>query len=288
MFLKFIFVLLLPFLLQACSTTKYSIESYKKVNNELKKTYKLTRPDLISNYNLVKLDDTNCIFSKDLGLFANEKIYAQTYLQKFKSKHRSGLHLSKEAELKIRKISNILIRLQNKYKILTDKNYSSVKKIAKSDFNKANPREDLAKLDQIISHLPLMLPSYNAYCSSNYGIRKHPVSKRYKMHCGVDLAAHHQAPIYASASGTVSFIGKQNGYGTVVEINHGNNIKTKYAHLKKTFVRKEQKVIRAQVIALQGRSGSTRGDHLHFEVHLAGNHINPYDFIGHNYECISK
>lgn len=285
MITRFIFVLLLALLLQACGTSKYSIDSYQKVSNEIQKTYKLNRTDLVLSYDLARLDNTNCLFSKDLGLFANEKVYAQTYLQKFKSKYRSKVHLSREAKLKVKKISNLLIKLQNKYQILTKNNYQNIKNIATSDFSGVNPSKELAKLDKLISHLPLMLPAYNAYVSSSYGVRKHPITKERKIHCGVDLVAGQKSAIYASAAGKISFVGVQNGYGVVVEINHGNDIKTKYAHLHKTFVRLGQKVIRGQAIALQGRSGSAVGDHLHFEIHLAGNHINPYDFIGHNYEC---
>ncbi|MCP5375160.1 MAG: potassium-transporting ATPase subunit KdpA [Rickettsiaceae bacterium] len=186
------------------------------------------------------------------------------------------------------KITTLLTKLQNKYKILTKKHYQNVKRIARTDFNKINSKAELTELDQITSNLPLMLPSYNSYISSNYGIRKHPGNKKYKMHCGIDLVANYHAPIYASATGKVSFVGHQNGYGTTVEISHENNIKTKYTHLKKTFVKKGQKVIRSQAIALQGRSGNAHGDHLHFEIHIAGKHVNPYDFIGHNYECFKR
>lgn len=289
MSVRFILVLLFSLLLQACSTiSHYSIESYKKVRNELQKTYKLNRSDLVLSYDLAKINNTNCIFSKDFGLFANEKTYAQTYVQKFKSKYHYGANLSKEAKLKIKKISTLLIKLQHKYNILNRNNYHQVTKIARADFSKVNPSKELAKLDQIISHVPLMLPSYNPCLSSGYGIRKHPISKDTKMHCGIDLVAIQKAPIYSSANGKVSFVGSQNGYGSVVEINHGNNIKTKYAHLKKTFVRNGQKVVRGQAIAIQGKSGNAKGEHLHFEVHLAGKHINPYDFISHNYECDNK
>ncbi|NBU53063.1 MAG: M23 family metallopeptidase [Alphaproteobacteria bacterium] len=288
MFMRFIFILLLPFLLQACSTTKYSIDSYKKLTSDLQKNYKIKRADLVLSYDLARIDSTSCIFSKELGLFANDKIYAQKYLQKFKEKYRSNTPFAKEAKLKVQKITTLLTRLQNKYKILAKNHYQNVKKIAKADFTKVNSKAELAKLDQITSHLPLMLPSYNSYISSNYGIRKHPSNKKHKMHCGIDLVAGYHAPIYASANGKVSFVGHQNGYGTTVEISHENNIKTKYTHLKKTFVKKGQKVIRSQAIALQGRSGNAHGDHLHFEIHIAGKHVNPYDFIGHNYECFKR
>lgn len=288
MFMRFIFIFLLSFLLQACSTTKYSIDSYKKLTSDLQKTYKIKRADLILSYDLARIDSTSCIFSKDLGLFANDKIYAQKYLQKFKEKYRSNTAFVKEAKLKVQKVTSLLTKLQNKYKILAKNHYQNVKRIAKADFSKNNPSTELSKLDQIASNLPLMLPSYNSYISSNYGIRKHPGNKKYKMHCGIDLVASYHAPIYASANGKVSFVGHQNGYGTTVEISHENNIKTKYTHLKKTFVKKGQKVIRSQAIALQGRSGNAHGDHLHFEIHIAGKHVNPYDFIGHNYECFKR
>lgn len=288
MCMRFTFILILFFLLQACSTTKYSIDSYKKLTSDLQKTYKTKRADLILSYDLAEIDNTSCIFSKDLGLFANDKIYAQKYLQKFKEKYRSNTPFGKEANLKVQKITTLLTKLQNKYKILTKKHYQNVKRIAKADFNKIDSKAELDKLDQITSNLPLMLPSYNSYISSNYGMRKHPGNKKYKMHCGIDLVANYHAPIYASATGKVSFVGHQNGYGTTVEISHKNNIKTKYTHLKKAFVKKGQKVIRSQAIALQGRSGNAHGDHLHFEIHIAEKYVNPYDFIGHNYECFKR
>ena len=117
--MRFTFILILLFLLQACSTTKYSIDSYKKLTSDLQKTYKVKRADLILIYDLAKIGNTSCIFSKDLGLFANDKIYAQKYLQKFKEKYRSNTPFGKEANLKVQKITTLLTNLQNKYKILT-------------------------------------------------------------------------------------------------------------------------------------------------------------------------
>lgn len=233
MITRYILIFFFSLLLQACSTTSnYSIDSYKKVSRQLQKSYKLNKPHLVLSYDLARVDNTSCIFSKDFGLFANEKLHAQTYLQKFKTKYHSTAHLSKEAKLKIKKITNLLIKLQKKHKLLNKNNYYKVTKIAKLNFNKINAGKELEKLDQIISHLPLMLPSYNPCISSRYGIRKHPINKKRKMHCGIDLVSTKKAPIYASANGKISFVGIQNGYRVVVEIQHGNNLKTKYAHLK--------------------------------------------------------
>ena len=284
-------ILLLTLFLQGCKVSHhYSIESYKKVSTELQKAYKLKRGGLILSYDLAYLDNTNCIFSRDLGLVANESGYASSYLKKFKSTPFSNSILLRESKIKIKKVSDLLISLHRKYKnkALSDKSYNKVKKLAEKDLTQVNAIEELAGLDSIASHIPLLLPAYNPCFASCYGNRKHPVTKKRKMHCGVDLVALKNAPIYASASGTVSFIGTQNGYGATIEINHGNNIKTKYAHLKKILVQKGQKVIRGQAIALQGASGNAKRDHLHFEIHLDRKHVNPYDFIGHNYECAKR
>lgn len=285
MLFRHIYFLLLFLLLDACSTTHYSIDSYKQVSKEISKTYNLSRADLVLSYDLARLDNSSCIFSKELGLFANEKAYAKGYLQRFKSHYRSPKYLSLEARGKIKKLSSLLIKLQGKYKVLSKRDFDKVKKLSKADLTKIDARGELIKLDRMTAHIPLMLPSYNPCFSSGYGNRKHPISKQYKMHCGVDLVAKEKAPIYAAAYGRVSFVGKRNGYGTVVEIEHGPLFKTRYAHLKDSLVRTGQKVIRGQAIGLQGCSGNAVGEHLHFEIHIAGTHVNPYDFIGYNYEC---
>lgn len=282
--IHFIFLILTSASLASC-TGKYSVDSYKQISRTLRKDYKIGRADLVLEYDLASIDNSNCIFAKDFGLFANEKTYAQRYLNKFRAKHPSSEHFSEEAKIKIRKILSLLLELQNKYQFLSNSNYQRVKALSRADSIKMDPKQELAHLDEISAHLPLMMPSYNPYISSRYGNRKHPSNGQYKMHCGIDLAAKNMAPIYASARGKVSFVGKQKHYGLLVEIDHGKGFKTRYAHLKQTFVHNRQKVIRGEVIGLQGSSGNAKGEHLHFEIHNYGKHLDPYDFIGHNYEC---
>jgi murein DD-endopeptidase MepM/ murein hydrolase activator NlpD len=277
------------FLLQACSTTGYySINSYKETNKEIQTNYKLSRADLILTYDLARLDNSNCIYSQILGLVANERTYAKKYLLKFKSKYKSEAHLKKEARKKINKICKLLIKLQSKHRVLSARNEQYVKKLLQADLTKLDLRAELSKLDHIASHLPLMLPVYKACLSSPYGNRLHPIKKKRVFHCGTDIVGRHKAPVYSSAYGKVTFAGMQNGYGVVVEVDHGNGIKTKYTHLSKIYVRKGRKVIRGEIIGLQGKTGHTVGEHLHFEVHITGLHVNPYDFIGHNYDCGGK
>lgn len=278
-----ILAVMVLFMLQACSTNPYSIRSYKETTNEIQKKYNLKRADLIVTYDLARINNSTTIYAQDLGLVANEKDYAKKYLNKFHSKYKSEKTLKQEAKKKIRRISKFLFHLQEKYHFLNSKKENYIKSLAHADLNKRDIRTELSNLDKMTSYIPLMLPVYNGQMTSCYGNRKHPTKKKVIFHCGTDFVGRKSAPIYASAHGKVIFAGMQNGYGLSVEIDHGNALKTKYTHLSRLFVRKGHKVIRGEVLGIQGKTGNSTGEHLHFEVHLAGRHINPYDFVGHNY-----
>ena len=88
-----------------------------------------------------------------------------------------------------------------------------------------------------------------------------------KAHNGVDYAAKRNTPVKASGDGVISFIGRQSGYGRTVEIKHGGNIKTLYAHLERfnTKLKVGSKVKQGEIIAFVGDSGQATGPHLHFE-----------------------
>ena len=95
----------------------------------------------------------------------------------------------------------------------------------------------------------------------------HPILHKIKAHNGVDYAAKRNTPVKASGDGVISFIGRQSGYGRTVEIKHGGNIKTLYAHLERfnTKLKVGSKVKQGEIIAYVGDSGQATGTHLHFE-----------------------
>ncbi len=95
----------------------------------------------------------------------------------------------------------------------------------------------------------------------------HPILHKIKAHNGVDYAAKRNTPVKASGDGVISFIGRQSGYGRTVEIKHGGNIKTLYAHLERfnTKLKVGSKVKQGEIIAFVGDSGQATGPHLHFE-----------------------
>ncbi len=108
-------------------------------------------------------------------------------------------------------------------------------------------------------------PSYS-YISSPYGYRIHPVYGTKKFHSGLDLAAPGGSPILAAADGTVRFAGWNGGYGNCLIIDHGNGISTLYGHARSLLVSSGARVSKGQKVALVGTTGTSTGNHLHFEV----------------------
>ncbi len=121
-------------------------------------------------------------------------------------------------------------------------------------------------------------PSYT-YISSPYGYRIHPVYGTKKYHSGLDLAAPGGSPILAAADGTVKFAGWNGGYGYCIILDHGGGIQTLYGHSSKLLVSAGQTVTRGQKIALVGTTGTSTGNHLHFEVLNNGSTTDPMPYL---------
>ncbi len=114
----------------------------------------------------------------------------------------------------------------------------------------------------------LRAPLDFAYISSHFNPnRMHPILHTIKAHNGVDYAARRNTPVQASGDGIISFVGEKSGYGRTVEIKHGGNIKTLYAHLERFNPKSKvgNKVKQGEIIAYVGDSGRATGTHLHFE-----------------------
>ncbi len=121
-------------------------------------------------------------------------------------------------------------------------------------------------------------PSYS-YISSPYGYRIHPVYGTRKFHSGLDLAAPGGSPILAAANGTVRFAGWNGGYGNCLIIDHGNGVSTLYGHARTLLVSAGQTVTRGQKVALVGTTGTSTGNHLHFEVLNNGKTTDPMPYL---------
>ena len=112
--------------------------------------------------------------------------------------------------------------------------------------------------------------------SSRFGRRKHPISKKWKAHKGVDYAASRGTPIRATADGKVSSAGRKGGYGNTVVLNHAGRFSTLYAHMKgfAKGVRAGSRVKQGQTIGYVGTTGYSTGPHLHYEFRVDGVHRN--------------
>jgi len=123
-------------------------------------------------------------------------------------------------------------------------------------------------------------PVNQGFISSYFGEREDPFTGREAYHKGVDFAGSAGEDVVAVAAGVVTWAGERSGYGTLVEINHGDGYVTRYAHNERTLVNVGDTVKRGQKIALMGSTGHSTGPHVHFEVLRNGRQVNPLSFIG--------
>lgn len=135
-------------------------------------------------------------------------------------------------------------------------------------------------LEDAISSLPIGHPvGAETYRTSTFGVRRDPFTKRPTFHEGLDFGGRSLAPILATADGVVKFVGNNGGYGRSIEIDHGHGFTTRYAHLKKTYVKRGQKVSKGEKIAGMGSTGRSTATHLHYEVHFQDRAFDPAKFL---------
>lgn len=120
----------------------------------------------------------------------------------------------------------------------------------------------------------------NGRLLSRFGDRQDPFSDEGEFHAGVDISAPMGTPVHAAADGIVysaEYVG--GGYGKMVIIDHGNGMRTRYAHLSAFEVVPGQEIRRGEVIALSGNTGRVTAPHLHYEVRMGGTAVNPYPYL---------
>lgn len=151
--------------------------------------------------------------------------------------------------------------------------------VSKSVLERANRFLDRNR--DIFRNLPTMWPvPKGGYVTSEYGWRENPVVRSKKeFHKGLDIAHYPGSPIVTTADGVVAFAGEKQGYGLSVHIRHEYGFSTVYAHCRNLKVHAGQKVRRGQTIAYVGDTGFTTGYHLHYEIRIGREAIDPWPFI---------
>ncbi len=127
--------------------------------------------------------------------------------------------------------------------------------------------------------IPTQAPVLNANLGSMFGWRIDPITGRSALHTGLDFPATPGTPIYAAAGGVVVTQEFQSEYGNMIEVDHGNDLISRYAHTSKVFVKKGDLIKRGQKVAEVGSTGRSTGPHLHFEVLVQGVPQDPQKFL---------
>ncbi len=135
--------------------------------------------------------------------------------------------------------------------------------------------------DEMLKCIPAIQPVSNKdlrQTASGYGMRIDPVYGTPKFHSGMDFSAHPGTDVYVTGDGTILRAGWETGYGNTIIVDHGFGYRTWYAHLQDMKARVGQKVVRGEVIGTVGSTGKSTGPHLHYEVHVKGQVVNPVNY----------
>ncbi len=136
----------------------------------------------------------------------------------------------------------------------------------------------MARAGKAIAALPSRWPVRGAV-NSEFGVRQSPWTRSPEFHGGIDIRAERGTTVHAPAAGTVVFTGTQPEYGMTVIVDHGQEIKSLYGHLSKVAVQPGQRIERGAVIAYTGNTGRSSGPHLHYEILVKGQSVNPRAYL---------
>ena len=139
--------------------------------------------------------------------------------------------------------------------------------------------ERLTALSRTAARLPLAKPIAGAVVTSRYGARLDPFLGRPALHTGIDFKAARGYPARSTAAGTVVSAGYAGGYGKMVEIDHGNGVTTRYAHLSRVLVEVGQAVPLGAILGQAGSTGRSTGPHLHYEIRVDGKAVDPMTYF---------
>jgi len=272
--------------------TILNVNNLPKIQEEKTNTLKLSlfsstnRNQDIPNLSSKKIYNESNIITSPISNFSDNVVAKIPHPPKLGVKAKSLRFLAS--------LNNELIQMENVFKEINVKvnnpDLFSVNSIINND-QEVDPESDdffrnlsnrlnlLAVYKEALQNIPLKPPMQHYYVSSSYGPRKHPLTGKYRMHHGIDLAGTWQENVTVSADGTVVFAGYHGSFGKVIRIKHNYGIMTTYGHLAKINVKRGDIVSEGQVIGKMGRTGKVKGAHLHYEISVNGKSQNPAKYI---------
>ena len=169
--------------------------------------------------------------------------------------------------------SRLVEQLSKRMNLLEKRIYSQLQSFDQLQEALANQQDRLAHIPSV---MPINIADYTM--SSGYGWRVDPIYGSSKFHEGLDFAASKGTDVFATGDGKVNIAGREKGYGNCIDIDHGYNYVTRYAHLSEILVKPGEEVKRGQLIGKVGSTGKSTGPHLHYEVRYKDTPQNPVNY----------
>ena len=251
---------------------------FPNTNNFDKKMLKKNEPD--NNINLEDVDNDNAFYISPPKL--DERVSNFRFISSLDNELSNLEKVFDKLDLELK--DNRIQKVRNLIKKELD-----YKEDAEKFLTAFRERLDLLAIyKNALEFIPLKPPMEHYYVTSKYGKRKHPVTKKWRFHHGIDLAGTWQENIKVSADGVVTFAGYHGSFGKVIRIRHNYGIKTTYGHLAKILVKKGQIVSEGQVIGKMGRTGRVDGAHLHYEISVNGKSKDPAIYFSIGRKLLSR
>ena len=172
-----------------------------------------------------------------------------------------NLSKDKDAEL----LSKQYVNIKEKIPTLIDHYESTLK--------------DIEKLKEELKVVPTIWPTNSTRITSSFGNRRDPFTQHLSFHAGIDIGGTVHSPIYATADGKVTFVGKNGGYGKFIQLYHSSKYTTQYGHLSDYNVEIGDYVKKGEIIGYMGNTGRSTGVHLHYEILRNGTPVDPYPYM---------
>lgn len=206
----------------------------------------------------------------------DKQVRLSVLIDEKKNKMEELSYLEKKTEDEISKLSLILEKSEKERETLIESQNRTEREIKELIAKKA---EELRKKKFKQTPMGPLIWPINGPVSSKFGMRLHPIFGVYRMHTGIDIDASYGTPISTVQNGYVVFAGWLGGYGNTVIIQHDEKYSTLYGHMRSYDVSEDQFVKQGFTIGKVGSTGWSTGPHLHFEVRINGEPVNPLDFL---------